>query len=85
MQMSTENSKWKIDMSDEKLLLNATDAAEFIGVHRNMWADLKAAGELPPSVRLRNRDYWNRETLKEWAKKLELKGQNNEQGSHNAS
>lgn len=70
---------------NETLLLNAKKAAALIGLHASTWSELKSRDELPPSVRVGNRDYWNRDTLKEWAKQLETKGQNHEQGTHHTS
>jgi predicted DNA-binding transcriptional regulator AlpA len=61
-------------MSTEKMLLNATESADFVGFHRSVWSKLKSAGELPQPVRLRKRDYWNRDTLKTWLKEREGNG-----------
>lgn len=65
-------------MSDdkEKLLLNASEAAAFIGVDRKVFGELKSAGETPPPVRLRTRDYWLRDTLKQWLKDKEVNNEN---------
>lgn len=60
-------------MSDtETLLLNAKDASALVGIDRSVWSKMKAAGELPPPVRMRNRDYWNRDTIKVWLKEREV-------------
>lgn len=64
---------------NETLLLNAKAAAALVGVDRSVWSEMKSAGELPPPVRMRKRDYWSRDTLKVWLKQREGQNNGNEQ------
>ena len=50
----------------KSVLLNATEAADFIGVARSYWYQLNSEGKIPKSVNLNTRVFWNRRELEAW-------------------
>ncbi len=52
--------------TDEPLLVPDTKAASLAGVSRAHWHRLRAAGKLPPSVRLGRKVLWRRLEIVDW-------------------
>lgn len=52
--------------SPDPLLIPDTEAATLAGVSRATWHRLRAAGKLPPAVRLGRAVRWNRVELIAW-------------------
>jgi excisionase family DNA binding protein len=50
----------------EPLLIPDTAAAALAGVSRATWQRLRAAGKLPPAVRLGRKVLWRREEIAAW-------------------
>jgi len=48
------------------LLIPDTVAAGLAGVSRSTWARLRAAGKLPPAVKLGRACRWRRREIEEW-------------------
>jgi predicted DNA-binding transcriptional regulator AlpA len=53
-------------MMPEPLLIPDTAAAAIAGVSRAHWHRLRAAGKLPPSVRLGRKVLWRRQEIELW-------------------
>ena len=53
-------------METEPLLIPDTAAAALAGISRAHWQRLRAAGKLPPSVRLGRKILWRRREIEEW-------------------
>ncbi len=61
-------NKSPLTATPEPLMLRADLASALCGLSVSTWYQLKASGQLPPSIKLGKARLWPLETLKTWTK-----------------
>ena len=61
-------------ITPEPLLLSRSDLARLLRVSTTSLDRLRAAGRLPPAIRLGGALRWRRETIEQWLRELEHGG-----------
>jgi excisionase family DNA binding protein len=63
---TTTEKPTKRESTETPLLIPDIDAARLAGVSRATWHRLRAAGKLPPAVKLGRKVLWRRAEIEEW-------------------